>query len=227
MELLRDELGKSSIWVFGIDSSADAGSNPRPSQAQLRERNLNNALALSEIGAYASVYVPLGLPEIFPEGLSLNRSSLWHTAGLLSAAVETALLPTRLNSTRGSRSPLLQEWEDVLVDGGRRKVARLSFGVEREVEESKESVWDARMKSTSSLLIEKKGKMGEGSDGNQMMDLAPEAPARTSSRRSRGVPSSKEHKTYARIESHRAASSPHATQQIERRRNPDDAIMEM
>jgi hypothetical protein len=72
------------------------------------------------------MYVPMSLPHSIPHGLQLDHRSLWHTSAFLSAAIESSTLPTRLRETEGM-GYTLNDWQDVLSNGGRRTIAGLSF----------------------------------------------------------------------------------------------------
>ena len=128
VEKLRDELGKGCIWVWGIDSSAPASekdAEPR-TKAQQREQAANTALALNGLSGQASMFVPLSVPKSLPTSVRLDRSSLWYSAGFLSAIVESAAMPTRLRES-SVRVSTFRDWQDALGAGGRRTVAGLAW----------------------------------------------------------------------------------------------------
>ncbi|KAF3770246.1 hypothetical protein M406DRAFT_36446, partial [Cryphonectria parasitica EP155] len=123
-ERLRDEYGKITIWVWGAQERF---------QGVSREKRLlrlvNKAKSLAELYKQASLLVPVSLPSTQPPRLrnmlSLDASSPWHASALLSAAIETATLPSRLKDT-ASRDAL-GTISDMLNVHGKQNVANLQM----------------------------------------------------------------------------------------------------
>jgi hypothetical protein len=105
----------------------------------------NKARTLVEVYKQASIVVPLAVPERLANRVRLDRGSQWHTSALLAAAVESAMLPSRL------RDPLKREtmggMADVLNAMGHQSVAGLQMSfAPSEVEGEKK---DARQRKLS------------------------------------------------------------------------------
>jgi len=88
-------------------------------------------MALSNIASLSSLYVPLSNPPLasaLPGYLRVDRTSEWHTSALLSAAIETSTLPTRLHDGAG-RLGRMDDLAASLNLSGRQKIAMLSMSV--------------------------------------------------------------------------------------------------
>lgn len=124
MERLRDEYGKTTVWAWGAQG---------PLQGVNREKRLlrlvNKAKSLTELYKQASLLVPISLPPTLPprlrKSLSFDPSSTWHTSALLSAAIETATLPTRLKDA--TNRDTLGNISDSLNVHGKQTVANLQM----------------------------------------------------------------------------------------------------
>lgn len=125
LEALRDELPKTCLWVWAIEDVQDA---PRGIKARW-ERAVNRARAVAAIAGSASMLVPVTVPGVLPETVHIQRESLWHRSALLCAGIESFTLPTRV---KDSMRPTLGEWEALLCDSGRRRIASLQYGILRE-----------------------------------------------------------------------------------------------
>ena len=129
VERLRDELGKTCICVWGLDGLEDdpqSSTNGRSTKIRQQQQLLNRALTVSAMSEQASTFIPIALPKTLPLDVDLNRRALWHTSGLLSAAIESMTLPTRLREESGT-VPTLRDWQDASSSGGRRTIASLSL----------------------------------------------------------------------------------------------------
>ncbi len=104
LERLRDEYGKTPIWVWGLHEPVRAGI-PRDKRLL---RLANKARALVDAYRQADVVVPLAVPPFLPSSVHLDVSSAWHSSALLASALESATLPTRLKDL-GQRDTL-GEW---------------------------------------------------------------------------------------------------------------------
>ena len=154
LEELRDELGKTALWVFGLDGMSIDSPGVSQSRSERAKRALNTALAVNEISACASALIPLAIPQSLPPWAHIDRVSLWHKTALLEAAVESVLLPTRVSpSSSRTSAPLLREWEGILCRGGGaegRKLASLAFGINEAANEEdkpgRNDAYDARIR---------------------------------------------------------------------------------
>ncbi|KAI8958976.1 tubulin nucleotide-binding domain-like protein [Daldinia sp. FL1419] len=125
MERLRDEYGKTPIWVFGAQE---------PDRGLPREKRLlklaNKARALAEFNSQASLVIPLALPETpLPPSVRLDPSSTWHVTALLAAAMESITLYTRLKTTDRAYSSNLGNMTDLLNVFGKQTIANLEMSI--------------------------------------------------------------------------------------------------
>ncbi|KAI2626647.1 tubulin nucleotide-binding domain-like protein [Hypoxylon sp. NC1633] len=125
MERLRDEYGKTPIWVFGVQE---------PFKGLLREKRLlklvNKARSLAELNSQASLIIPLALPESpLPPTVRLDPSSRWHVSALLAAALESVTLYTRIRTTDRVYSSTLGNMTDLLNVFGKQTIANLEMSI--------------------------------------------------------------------------------------------------
>ncbi|GAQ10457.1 protein dml1 [Aspergillus lentulus] len=93
VDRLRDEFGKKAVWVWAIE-----GGSKVQRHNQLK-RDMNKARSIQSISPQSSLYVPiLDPPTRLPKTISLDAQSEWQTSALISMAMETVTLPTRLRS---------------------------------------------------------------------------------------------------------------------------------
>ncbi|KIW66471.1 hypothetical protein PV04_05804 [Phialophora macrospora] len=123
LDTLRDEYGKTSIWVWGIEDQS------RTTRQKQLLRTSNAARSLRTIGQQASAYVRLAAPPAtLPDYVRLDSASDWLTTGLLCAGVESSTLPTRLNATGGKRGSL-SLLEDTLNTAGTQNLFELHASI--------------------------------------------------------------------------------------------------
>ncbi|KAI6091953.1 tubulin nucleotide-binding domain-like protein [Hypoxylon rubiginosum] len=125
MERLRDEYGKTPIWVFGAQE---------PFRGLPREKRMmklvNKARALAELNSQASLVIPIALPETpLPHTLQLDASSPWHVSALFTAALESVTLYTRLRTTDRMYSSNLGNMTDLLNVFGKQTIANLEMSI--------------------------------------------------------------------------------------------------
>ncbi|OAA71938.1 Tubulin/FtsZ, GTPase domain protein [Akanthomyces lecanii RCEF 1005] len=127
LETLRDEYPKQCIWVWGLQSPLlDITREKR------RLRLTNAAHSISEICQQATTFIPMSLPEHhFPRSVRVDCGSPWHTSALLSAAVESTTLPSRLlpQSGRGSQRVSLDDISQIVNTNGTQTLAGLRMGL--------------------------------------------------------------------------------------------------
>ncbi|OTB08439.1 hypothetical protein M426DRAFT_183872 [Hypoxylon sp. CI-4A] len=125
MERLRDEYGKTPIWVFGAQE---------PFRGLPREKRLlkltNKARALTEFNSQASLVVPIALPDVsLPPTVRLDPSSPWHVSALFAAAIESITLYTRLRTSDHVYSSNLGNMTDLLNVFGKQTIANLEMSI--------------------------------------------------------------------------------------------------
>ena len=122
MERLRDEFGKVAIWVWGVEEEQKKGQRvgcvhkswwskaacwvnmvDEKLQAVQLLRTISAAKSMYEISTQASMYIPISIPPILPHYVEFDRNSQWHTSALLSTALETMTLPSRLKRTSNNQ----------------------------------------------------------------------------------------------------------------------------
>ena len=120
VEKLRDEYGKMPIWTWGIEEEQGRGQ-----MAKQLLRTINAATTINEMARNASLYVPLSVPATqLPRYVHLNRDSQWHISALLSTALESMTLPSRLRPDQQKRG-LLGDIEAALNVNGNQSIAQL------------------------------------------------------------------------------------------------------
>ncbi|KAJ5682858.1 hypothetical protein N7462_006023 [Penicillium macrosclerotiorum] len=93
IDRLRDEYGKKSIWVWALEDGS------RVQRHHQFKRDVNKARSLYSISSQSNLYVPLiDIPQRIPSYLNVDRYSEWQKTALLSSAVETITLPSRIRS---------------------------------------------------------------------------------------------------------------------------------
>ncbi|KAI0851808.1 tubulin nucleotide-binding domain-like protein [Daldinia vernicosa] len=125
IERLRDEYGKTPIWVWG---------SQEPNRGLSGEKRLlrlaNKARALAEFNSHASLTIPLALPETpLPPSVRLDPTSTWHVTALFAAALESITLPTRLKTSDHVHSSNLGNMTDLLNVFGKQTIANLEISI--------------------------------------------------------------------------------------------------
>lgn len=92
-------------------------------------RTVNAAKSIYEISSHASLYMPLAIPLLrLPSYVQLARRSLWQTSALLSTALESMTLPSRLRSGGGRRGRL-DDMEAALNVNGNQRIANVQMSI--------------------------------------------------------------------------------------------------
>lgn len=92
-------------------------------------RTINAARSIYEISAHASMYMPLAIPSLrLPSYVQLARSSLWQTSALLSTALESMTLPSRLRPGGGTRGRL-DDMAAALNVNGNQRIANVQMSI--------------------------------------------------------------------------------------------------
>ncbi|QDS77731.1 hypothetical protein FKW77_004446 [Venturia effusa] len=102
LEGLRDEFGRKSVWVWGLEEARQAGREKRLQQL------INTSRSIQTLASQASLYIPLSnIPSsVLPSYLDLATDSAWNTSALQAAAYESVTLPSRLRSRHGPRGAM-------------------------------------------------------------------------------------------------------------------------
>ncbi|KAJ5819130.1 hypothetical protein N7474_004721 [Penicillium riverlandense] len=91
VDRLKDEYGKTSLWSWAIEDGT------RVQRHRQIKKDVNKARSLCSISPQCNLYVPImDLPPKLPGYLNVDRHSEWQTSALISSAVETVTLPSRL-----------------------------------------------------------------------------------------------------------------------------------
>ncbi|KAI5788956.1 tubulin domain-containing protein [Peziza echinospora] len=116
---LRDEFPKTEIWTWGIQRGEKV-----PFEKRI-PRTIALANALSAMVPLSSIYVPIMCPPAkIPSYAELDRSSLWHNSALISTAIETLTLQTRLKDRDMTK---MAELSVFLNTNGSRNIASLGM----------------------------------------------------------------------------------------------------
>ena len=91
-------------------------------------RAVNTARTIHELSSLASMYIPLSVPPQLPQYVHLDRASQWHTSALLSMAVESMTIPSRLRPDQSKRG-LLADMESILNVNGNQRVTSLQCSI--------------------------------------------------------------------------------------------------
>ncbi|KAJ9609771.1 mtDNA inheritance, partitioning of the mitochondrial organelle [Cladophialophora chaetospira] len=101
LDHLRDEYGKNSVWVWGIEDQS------RTTRQKQLLRTSNAARTLRSLGQQASAYIRLASPPAsLPSYVKLDSTSEWLQLALLCTGVESITLPTRFSAGVGKRGSL-------------------------------------------------------------------------------------------------------------------------
>ena len=84
---------------------------------------------INEMSTHASMYMPISVPSTqLPQYVQLDRCSQWHTSALLSLALESITLPTRLRHDVAKRG-FFNDLEAALNVNGNQRIAQLQCSV--------------------------------------------------------------------------------------------------
>lgn len=117
IDRLRDEYGKKSIWLWGLEDGARVQRVCSPStgkgkmlthqQHKQFKKDTNKAKSLYSTSPQTNLYVPIrDLPQKLPHYLQVDRHSEWQTTALISSALETVTMPSRLRPYHDFESSL-------------------------------------------------------------------------------------------------------------------------
>ena len=92
-------------------------------------RTVNASRMINEMSTHASMYIPISIPSTqLPQYVHLDRCSQWHTSALLSVALESITLPTRLRHDATKRG-FFNDLEAALNVNGNQRIAQLQCSV--------------------------------------------------------------------------------------------------
>lgn len=118
IDRLRDEFGRKSIWTWALEDGAKVQRvsglrlvwnriSDAPIQRNQIKRDLNKARSIYNISSQSSLYTPIiDPPSRLPSSVNVDPRSKWHTSALISSALETVTLPSRLRACRDFESAL-------------------------------------------------------------------------------------------------------------------------
>jgi len=90
---------------------------------------VNVAHSIQEVSTQASLYIPISDPPIkLPSYVTLDPRSQWHNSAVLSVALESMTLPSRLKPVDGKHCTL-NEFEAALNTNGNQKIAKLQCSI--------------------------------------------------------------------------------------------------
>ncbi|KAL2824129.1 tubulin domain-containing protein [Aspergillus cavernicola] len=96
VDRIVDEYGKKAVLVWAIEDGK------RTHQTTKFKREMNKARSVYSISPQTTMYTPIiDPPRRLPGTVQLDTQSEWHTSALISMAMESVTLPTRLRPYRG------------------------------------------------------------------------------------------------------------------------------
>ena len=122
--------------------------------AQMQKKT-NAARTISNVSAQASMFIPLSLPKLLPSYIQTNDSIEWHTSSLLSLAMESITLPSRLRP-EGQKRGLMADLQATLNTNGNQRISQLQCTIldptktEEETSES-QAPYDPRIRSNPTI----------------------------------------------------------------------------
>ncbi len=112
---------------------------------------------------HASMYIPLSIPPTqLPQYVHFDRNSQWHTSALISAALESTTLPTRLRHNISKRG-FFDDLEAALNVNGNQRIAQLQCSmldpedVPLAITTTRESTDDRVPSGNGRILVEEDG----------------------------------------------------------------------
>ncbi|KAK2747795.1 mtDNA inheritance, partitioning of the mitochondrial organelle [Myotisia sp. PD_48] len=118
---LKDEFGNKSILVWALN-----GTN-KTERVKQGLANANCARSLSETSSQVSAYIPItASPSKLPEYITRDLSHSWYSSALISLAVESVSLPSRLRDRRA-----LDIWD--ISAGDQRNIFNLQSSVGKSI----------------------------------------------------------------------------------------------
>ncbi|KAJ5648960.1 uncharacterized protein N7484_002683 [Penicillium longicatenatum] len=153
VDRLRDEYGKKSVWVWAMEDGA------RVQRHQQMKKDVNKAKSLYSISPQANLYVPIvDIPSRLPSYINVDKKSQWQTTALISSALETITLPSRLRPYHDFEASLAG-------DDGRHTIYELQCSINPQDRDEKLPTEDeGRPKAQSEFDID--FSYGDGDDKN-------------------------------------------------------------
>lgn len=131
VDVLRDEYGKKSTWVYGLEDNKPIG------REKMLVKKANTARTLSEVSKLGCVYSMLGTRPVqqTPAYFDCDLSSEWESTAIMAAAVESATLPIRLRDTvRSTQRSTMPQYEQFLSSDEGRQIWELGLTLDQETE---------------------------------------------------------------------------------------------
>ncbi|KAH8663517.1 tubulin domain-containing protein [Tricladium varicosporioides] len=138
LDRIKDEYAKTPVVFWGLEE------NTKNIPREKRFMKLSNsARSISEIAPQASIYVPLTLPtKTLPQYIVLDQHSHWEVSGLLSTAMESVSLPSRLKMQSSSRETF-GTLANCLNVNGNQTIAKLRMSIDQKLETNRDHKDDA------------------------------------------------------------------------------------
>ncbi|KAF4628314.1 hypothetical protein G7Y89_g9836 [Cudoniella acicularis] len=126
LDRIKDEYAKTPILFWGLEDNI--ANIPREKRFM---KLSNTARSISEIATQASIFVPMTIPtKALPQYVALDQSSLWQVSGLLSTAMESMGLPSRLKLTSSNRETINMLSNSLNVNGNQ-TIAKLRMSIDQ------------------------------------------------------------------------------------------------
>jgi hypothetical protein len=144
LDRIRDEYAKTSVLFWGLEDNIKTIPRVKASNPCLKGLVINNfqekrfmklsntARSISEIAPQVSVFVPMAIPSrALPSYVMLDPHSQWHMSGLLSTAMESMSIPSRLK-LHGSARQTFDQLSNALNVNGNQTIAKLRMSVDQQ-----------------------------------------------------------------------------------------------
>lgn len=222
VDALRDEFGKKSIWLWGLENDSEMQRTKRIAAKANAARSLCAMKDLVNASMSLSTRV-----EHLPSYIKMQGNE-WYRSGLLAAAVESVTLPIRLRQMEGHGSSMAQ-FEQVLQ--GHEDHCVWELGLKLDLTTNGKTIANGSVDSTSIAQLEKDLDDTVNLDVNlsDYVDaLLPKTIARSSTKR-------RHNHVFAQAATHRTSTKSSRTtindtrldqEELLRRRYNDEAIVE-
>lgn len=132
LDALRDEFGKKSIWVWGLEDGR------REDRAKMLGRAANSARSLCGISKLASAVLRLSSePTPLPEYVDVGTGSRWERTALMATVAESVTLPTRLRIGTSLKRSSMAEFEQTLNTNEGQNVFEVGLNIQMEDSDNK------------------------------------------------------------------------------------------
>ncbi|KHJ32198.1 putative protein dml1 protein [Erysiphe necator] len=125
LQQIKDEYAKTDVLFWGLEEDIVIKSREK------RFTSSNIAKSISVIAPESTLFIPLTLPSKgLPSYITLERNSDWHVSALMSIAVESITLLSRLRQ-RNQYRETLDQLVCLINTNGHQNIAKLRMSIEQ------------------------------------------------------------------------------------------------